>query len=461
MSAAALLAEKSAAGATGIITAEKGKHKRLICLDKGFVSYVISNVIEEQFDESLVEQGLIAAGARAKAKAMATKEKKKLTAYLLEKGLMKPSELRSALESHVKQLVFSTLEWSDGEYSFAAGKPNLGEELVVKLPCVSLMLEHAARYPAALDDVRVRIGPPNIRPELTKRSGRMLEGLELEGAAAHLLERCDGSLALSELLSQSDLPDEDLLRAAYGLMQAGVLHAGKDEAPKSARPAERAGRAECLARLDGAEGADHYGVLGIGSRASAAEVRRAYYLLARRFHPDRFRVGELQDLLERIEDFFAKVTEAYNTLIDPELRKRYEEELAEQAGVKKEEPSQDTRYLARQNFARAKVLLEKKRLQDAVTFLENAVQLDENNALYHLELGRVLLLNPRRRQDCESHLRRASEIDPTLTEVHFALAELFSKTGRAAQARAALNEVLRWEPGNAEAKKRLKLIGRG
>jgi curved DNA-binding protein CbpA len=461
MSAAALLAEKSAAGATGIITAEKGKHKRLICLDKGFVTYVISNVIEEQFDETLVEQDLIAASARAKAKAMATKESKKLTAYLLEKEIMKPSELRLAMESHVKQLVFSTLEWSEGEYSFAAGKPDLGDELVVRLPCAGLMLEHAASYPAAIDDVRVRIGPPNIRPKLTKRSGRLLKGLELDGAAGYLIERCDGSVELSELLSSSDLPDDDLLRAAYGLIQAGVVQAGEDDTPKSAKPQDQAGRAECLARLERAEGADHYSVLGVGSSASAAEVRQAYYLLARRFHPDRFRVGELQDLLSRIEDFFAKVTEAYNTLIDPELRTGYDAELAEQAGAKKKEPAQDTRHLARQNFARAKVLLEKKRFQDAVTFLENAVELDENNVRYHMELGRVLLLNPRRRQDCESHLRRAMEIDPTMTEIHFALAELYAKTGRAAQARAALNEVLRWEPGNAEAKKQLKLIGRG
>jgi curved DNA-binding protein CbpA len=257
------------------------------------------------------------------------------------------------------------------------------------------------------------------------------------------------------------MPDEDLLRAAYGLITAGVVRAGEEEKPQKQKPSDRAGRAECLARLDRSEGADHYGVLGITTGASAAKVRQAYYLLARRFHPDRFRVGELQDLLLRIEDFFAKVTEAYNTLIDPDLRKRYDEELAEQAGATRDEPAQDTRHLARENFARAKVLLDKKRFQDAVTFLENAVKLDENNALYHMELGRVLLLNPRRRSDCESHLRRAAEIDPTMTEVHFAMAELFAKTGRGALAKAALNEVLRWEPDNAEAKKRLKLIGRG
>ena len=453
-----LLADKAGNGASGILHASRGKQKRLICLDKGYISYVISNVIEEQFDEALVRDGLLSPEQRAEAKAGSADGKKKLSAYFLEQQILTPSALKHAMESHVRQLLLSTLEWPDGQYRFDKGRPNLEGEIAVQISAVSLMLEHAERHPASIDEVRVRIGPPNIRPRLSKRAERLLQGMELEGAAAFLVERCDGTIELPRLVEESELLPDDILRALLGLLLAGALEPAEAEQPERDSTEDQVGREECLARLHQAEGADHYIVLGVDSKASLSDIRKAYYFLARRFHPDRFRVGELQDLLLRVEVYFTQVTEAYNTLSDPELRKNYDTELAEQVGTKKAKPVQDKRQLARENYARAKLLLKKKKLQEAVTFLENAIELDEANATYHLELGRVLLLNPRRRSDCEDHLVRAIELDPTSSAASLALGDLYAKTGRKDQARHMFNEVLRWEPENAEARQRIKQL---
>jgi tetratricopeptide (TPR) repeat protein len=457
-SLAHLLAESASRGSSGILHAIRGKHKRLICMDKGFVSHVISNVIEEQFDETLVRDGLLNPAHLAAAKAGAAGAKKKLSAYLLEQQILTSDALKRAMEGHVRQLLLSTLEWPDGLYKFDMGRPNLEGEVVVQLSAVSLLLEYAGRHPASIDEVRMRIGPPNIRPVRSRRAERLLRGISLEGAAAFVLERCDGVVELSQLVEESELIPDDVLRALYGLLLAGVLQSAEAEEPAPDSKEEMVGRDECLARLHQAEGADHYLVLGVDSRATASDIRKAYYFLARRFHPDRFRVGELQDLRLRVEVYFTQVTEAYNTLSDPELRSMYDTELAELVGRKKAQPVQDKRQLARENYARAKLLLKKKRLQEAVTFLENAIDLDEANATYHLELGRVLLLNPRRRSDCEDHLSKAIELDPTSTDASLALGDLFAKTDRKDQARRMYNEVLRWNPDNDEAKQRIKKL---
>ena len=63
------------------------------------------------------------------------------------------------------------------------------------------------------------------------------------------------------------------------------------------------------------EPGDHYAVLELNSNCSREDIREAYYFLARRYHPDRFRAGYMRDLLGRIEAFFTQVTEAYNTLL--------------------------------------------------------------------------------------------------------------------------------------------------
>ena len=49
-----LFAESSGAGATGILAAVRGKHRRLICIENGRVVFAASNLIEEQFDEELI-----------------------------------------------------------------------------------------------------------------------------------------------------------------------------------------------------------------------------------------------------------------------------------------------------------------------------------------------------------------------------------------------------------------------
>jgi len=64
---------------------------------------------------------------------------------------------------------------------------------------------------------------------------------------------------------------------------------------------------------------DYYVVLGIAEDASEETIRSAFRALARRFHPD---VGEGSSPVE-----FQRAREAYDTLVDPERRRRYDRQL--------------------------------------------------------------------------------------------------------------------------------------
>jgi curved DNA-binding protein CbpA len=458
---ARLLAEQARDGTNGILATSSGKLKRLYCLRDGCIVYAASNLIEEQFDEVLVKDKLLLPGQRMEAKAQAASEKKKLTAYLKERKVIEPKVLEQALEDHIGKLMRSTLEAADTEYKFDEGEPNLAGELTVRVSCVPLVLEFALKHPAPTDELRVRIGPPNMRPAITERAGAMLEGVSLPDTARGLVDSSDGTRSVSGLVASARAAPEESLRVLYGLLLLGILAPTKDE-DEAKRTVRRdvLSRDECLARLQRSQDLNHYELLGVETDASIEEIRDAYYYLARRYHPDRFRTGTLKDLFDRMESFFTLVTEAYNTLFDADLRQRYDEELDElAAGKKKDEPEVDAKYLAKQNFARAKLLIEKKRLQDAVKFMENAVELDESEPSYHRELGELLTLNPRRRDDAEKHLRKAVELDPASADTYFALGQLYRKTGRDDDAASMFREVLRWEPGHVAAQEQLADLG--
>src|SRR5690242_11767621 len=63
---------------------------------------------------------------------------------------------------------------------------------------------------------------------------------------------------------------------------------------------------------------DFYVILGLGPGASPADIKRAYRRLSRRYHPDINPGDRASELL------YQRICEAYETLMDPERRRRYE-----------------------------------------------------------------------------------------------------------------------------------------
>ncbi len=70
----------------------------------------------------------------------------------------------------------------------------------------------------------------------------------------------------------------------------------------------------------------HYEVLGVNWDATGSEFEDIYYQLARRYHPDRFRKAAAS-LVPRLEAAFARITQAYDTLRDDNLRANYNSKL--------------------------------------------------------------------------------------------------------------------------------------
>ncbi len=60
----------------------------------------------------------------------------------------------------------------------------------------------------------------------------------------------------------------------------------------------------------------HYELLGVSSDASESEIKAAYRMLARKFHPDSGRPGDVER--------FRKIQEAYEILSDPARRRDYD-----------------------------------------------------------------------------------------------------------------------------------------
>lgn len=66
---------------------------------------------------------------------------------------------------------------------------------------------------------------------------------------------------------------------------------------------------------------DHYDVLGVNKNASAADIKRAYYKLAKQFHPD-------SNPDPSAKEKFTEINNSYQILGDEEKRKQYDQSVS-------------------------------------------------------------------------------------------------------------------------------------
>ena len=251
---------------------------------------------------------------------------------------------------------------------------------------------------------------------------------------------------------------------------------------KESQPAEKAGDDEAnvdafLERLRRAE--SHYDVLGVESSAPPSELKTAYYDLARRYHPDRFRKAD-PALLTRLESAFARITQAYDTLRDDALRSNYNAKLqarkrAQQvadATAKPATPSPDptpqtsdtspaeprisTAERAASDFKEGLAALEQGQRTAAIGLFASAARLAPNEARYRAYYGQTLAAQEKTRRAAETELQAAVKLDPGNAEYRMMLAQLFRDLGFSIRARGEAERAVAADPNNRKARELLR-----
>jgi len=196
---------------------------------------------------------------------------------------------------------------------------------------------------------------------------------------------------------------------------------------------------------------DYYQMLGVTPSASAAEIRKAYALLARERHPDRF-----TDPAEkrRAETAFQEITAAFNALMNPDRRREYDETRHRPQPRTPEEVATDA-------FERAQPALEAGQLEEAITLLQTAVHHAPGEAAYHAALGRALGRVPAFAREAVQALERATQLEPRNAAAFADLAIVLARQGLRLRAQKALETALRLSPRDARLARLAAELGLG
>lgn len=174
-----------------------------------------------------------------------------------------------------------------------------------------------------------------------------------------------------------------------------------------------------------------YDILGISPSAETQEIRAAFRRLAIERHPDRFR----SDLRKAAEADFQEITEAYNVLMDPGQRSRYDQTL----GSGSREVPTNPKEVARALLAKGAELLRSGDVGRASEYMQQALAHDPQNPKAHHLYGLLLAQHTPRLADGLRHLDQAVRLDSMNVRVlldasrQFAKAKMFTKAQRLAQ----------------------------
>jgi curved DNA-binding protein CbpA len=220
-----------------------------------------------------------------------------------------------------------------------------------------------------------------------------------------------------------------------------------------------------------------YGVLGVSPDESAQNLKTAYYELARRYHPDRFRKSE-PAMINRIESAFARITQAYDTLRDEGLRAAYNSKLETRQRTKRladsapkpttpspestaapaAEPVVSAAERAEAQFKEGFAAFESGQRQVALRLFASAANAVPNEARYRAYYGHLLAANEGTRRAAEAELQAAIKLDPGNAEYRVMLAELYRDLGLKLRAKGEAERAVAADSNNRKARDLLRSL---
>ena len=223
-------------------------------------------------------------------------------------------------------------------------------------------------------------------------------------------------------------------------------------------------------------GRSHYEVLTVNWDVTAEELKTVYYQLARRYHPDRFRSAE-PTLVPQLEAAFARMTQAYDTLRDDNLRATYNsklearrkaQELADAAKSTTQPAQQETAVegdtgiskaeRAAAQFKEGVAALELGERKTALGLFASAASAVPNEARYRAYYGQLLAGNERTRRAAETELQAAIKLDPKNADYRVILAELYRDLGLKLRAKGEAERAVAADPNNRKARELLRAL---
>jgi curved DNA-binding protein CbpA len=444
-----------------------------IFFQAGDVVFASSTFEDDRLGEMLLKAGKITVEQYDKSvEVLKSSKGKRQGAILVELGYLTPKELFWGVKFQVREIIHSVFLAEDGQYEFVEGELSMQEVITLRMSIGNLIYEGVNKI---VNWTRIRNEMPHTDSALKLSIDplRLFQDIELTQQDKKILSLVDGRRTIKEIIDSSWMGPFEALKVLYVLWSIGIVEApiasGEEQASE-----ESGAKADETISLDEIlrppseeeeillkEVDDIYTNIGnmtlselleADEKADSETIRKNYYRLAKKFHPDRYFSSPDPLIKVKLTAIFDTLSGAYRTLKDDRQRADYFASLS----APKQETDANEAQRAAEQFKQGIADFKAGDFWSAIEKFKWAVKMAPQNANYLSCLSLAFSKVPGRVKDAEEALLAALKIEPYNADFHSHLGLIYMKAGLRKRANAEFLKAFRIDPENEKAKKGLE-----
>jgi tetratricopeptide (TPR) repeat protein len=438
---------------TGLLRVAAGDIVKKIYFNNGDMIYATSNQDQEHLGTVLVQDGKITHEQFQSIIYGVKKTGVRLGKVLVSLGLMTPQEVWKVVRKQIEEIILDLFVLRNGIFDFKEMSFLPEEELItLKLSAANLIYYGIKK----IDDIdHITNDLPGLDSVLYFSSDPLdlFQDISLDSSGRKVLSCIDNKSTIQNIIQRTELGNLEAMKTINALLSTRLIVAGEkgkpagEESPEIIETIfEEKIDPDFLHTVDDIykryKSLGYYGILGVNHSASGTEIKRAYYNVAKKFHPDKhFHIGD-ETLKDKLGFIFAYIHDAYTTLSNTEKRKNYDTSLQGNqtgGGSRKEE--------AKKKFDQGVAEFKIGKFSSAEQLFRQAIYINDTKASYHFNYG-LSLKKQNRPGEAVKAISKALKLEPLHENYMAELGCLYLDLGFPARAKALFNRVLKINPDN-------------
>jgi len=431
----------------------KGKtFKKTIYFENGDVVYARSNVIQERLGEILFKTGKLTKSEFWNIHKLMENQKEKIGKILVDKGILTKKDLFFSIQIQIKIIAKSLFYINSGEWDFVEKDLDLSDDSKFHLDLSEIIIDGTDMIKNTFfyKDIYIEHEP------LVKQYNKDIDDL-LSEEQKKLIGYIKNTVSLScnDICLKYSYNEETFWKNIIILFLLDIITF--EEIKEKKEKNENIEKIiEFFDKLKSGN-IDYYSLLSLKINASPEQIKEKYFLLAKKFHPDR--VGKTIDpsIRDKANFVFAEINRAYDILENPEKRKEYD--------IKKFKNNDDSEIYNKNLKEKASILYRKARTLynrrmywEATALLEEAIKSVKDKGSYYMLLGLAQMNIDSMKWSAEKNLTKAAELEPMNAEPYVALGKLFLMENMENRSKAFFQKAISIDPDNKAAIKSIKTL---
>ncbi len=444
----------------GILEIRNGPISKRVYIKNGDMIFATSNLEEDRLGHMLLRNGKITKNQYDQSITAMKETGKRHGTVLVELRYLKPNDLIWAVRHQVEEIIESLFLLEQGEFTFLEGPLRSQEVITLKLSAANLIYSGIKKIQNLLHINNV-MPPQDAILSYSTDPMDLFQDITLNDADREILSLVDSKRTIKEIFSLSPLDYFQTMRTLYALLSIRIIEikekeisedeSWKDIIEEPEVEVDSAFIKKVEVTFNKLKSTDFYGILDVKKRADQDEIKKAYYRVAKIFHPDRHFSLPSETLKNKLNAIFSQITDAYRILSDQKMRSKYDQSIS----IKPAKIERSNVEIARVRFREGKEAMRNRSFADAAELFGQAAYLDSSMSIYYFHMG-LAYERTKKLHEAEKAFRHALKIDPFNADYLAELGHVYLKLDLLLRAKTTFEKALKFDPSHERASEGLQ-----